>query len=284
MSTRLARIALPPRQILLPRFEFPAFLRHLKDDAVSQMRSPLGGAGQIGGALGVGRGAASNILASVPWVAQWKFNGDGNDSIGTNHLTAVSSPTFTTGKLGGATGATQLTSAGNESWFILSNASVQTGNIDFLIAAWVYFDIFTTAGIVGKDEGTAADDYRLDYETTSSRFRFFICNAGAVKGIVSANSFGAPSLATWCLIVAWYNSALGTVNICGNNGTIDSAACSGVPRAGTQPLRVGAFRTTTSALNGRLDNVLFAEGAGAVPSQTVLDALWNGGAGTETLT
>lgn len=100
-------IALPERKILLPRLEFPAWLRFprgVSDERVARMLAPLGG---MLTPLGVS-GIAANVLASVPWVAQWKFNNTGNDSIGSNNLTNNNSATFTTGKLGGATGAVTL--------------------------------------------------------------------------------------------------------------------------------------------------------------------------------
>ena len=82
-----------------------------------------------------------NPLASVPWVAQWKFNNNGNDSIGANTLTNGAGATFTAGKLGGATGATQLVAANSQYWSIADNAALSMGGgAWFTICAWVYLD------------------------------------------------------------------------------------------------------------------------------------------------
>lgn len=232
-------------------------------------------------------GAVSNVLASVPWVAQWKFNNDGNDSIGANNLTNNNSATFTDGKLGGATGATQLVAASSQYWSIADNAALSTGDVDFTICAWVYLDSETTFAIISKDNGTASNDFRCDYDAASHRFRFFICNASSVKGIVSATTFGPPSTATWYCVIGWHNATLDTVNISINDGDVDSAATTGVPIAGESSVFVGWVGGGINYLNGRLDNVCFAKsaaGAGGVLTAAQRTAFYLGGVGTETLT
>lgn len=238
-----------------------------------------------------GSGAAASVLASVPWVAQWKFNGDGQDAIGTNHLTNNNSATFTTGLLGGASGATQLVRASNQYHSVANNAQLVTGNVDILIAVAVYLDSKPGSAnmyIAGKASDGSNDEWGLLYRNFSgeNRFAFVIRPQNGSAKFAVANTFGSPPLSTWCRIVAWFDSVGQTVNIKVNNGATDTVATAGVVplSSSTATLYLGNLTGAASfAWDGRLDNFCYAVGAGAVPSAAVLTALDNGGAGTETL-
>jgi hypothetical protein len=232
------------------------------------------------GSASVVGGVTVNPLAAVPWVGQWKFNGDGQDSIGINHLTGTGTPTFTAGKLGGAAGATNLVAASNQYWTVADNADLRTGNVNFMACAWVYLASKpANPGIVGKNY---SEEWRVDYNATPDRYRFEIRNSSNVYVVLNADSFGSPPLNEWHLIVAWHNAVEDTLNICVNNGAIDSITTGGVfPSSGTAPLIIGSIIDSAGRFNGRIDCVGFAKGLGSIPTQAILDALWNGGAGTE---
>lgn len=228
-------------------------------------------------------GAAASPLAAVPWVGQWKFNNNANDSVNSNNLTGTNSPTFTTGKIGGATGATQLTAASNQYWSVTDPAALRAGDVELLVAAWVYLDATGTAcGVAGKWVPAAGREYLILYSGT--RFGFYVSNDGTSFSNVDADTFGAPSANTWYLVVAWHDPTANTINICVNNGVPDSVSYSSGIFGGTSAFQVGCYDNGVAPMNGRIDDALVAKGSGAVPTQAVLDALYNSGNGTETLT
>lgn len=269
--------------------QFPTLLRFPLGGAqeelkrVSRMfRAPMGD-GVFVAPMGE-TAAASNVLASVPWVAQWKFNNNGNDSIGANTLTNNNSATFTTGKLGGATGATQLVRASTQYWSVADNATLSMGNLDFTVAAWCYLDsLGGFRSIAVKGRGSADNtEFSLD-KNSSDVFRFFVSD-GSTLTIATASSFGSVTTGVWYCVIGWYDSVLDTVNICVNDGVIDSAANSTGAFDSSEPFTVGANADTVSAFDGRIDNVCIAKGSGAILTTAQRAAFYNGGAGTETLT
>ena len=226
--------------------------------------------------LTVFNGATVNPLASVPWVAQWKFNNDGNDSIGSNTLTNNNSATFTDGKLGGAQGATALAAASSQSWNIASNANLQTGNVDFMVCLWVYPTAGGNMTFVSKGVNGSIFEWYIDTSGSGTSFTITGYTAGASGPVITQNN--------WHLIVAWQDRTLQTVNINIDHGTtVTSNAGSNFSTAGAGNFRVSGIGSSTT-YTGRIDCVGFAKGAGSVPTQAVLDALWNDGAGTENFT
>lgn len=224
---------------------------------------------------------AASVLASVPWVAQWKFNNDGNDSIGTNHLTNNNSATFTTGKLGGATGATQLVAASSQYWSVADNPVLSTGNVDFFVCAWVYLDTKpANAGVLSKLGGAGEREFNLIYFSSGDRFRW---NWGDIN-FGDANTFGAPATATWYLVSAYHRSSDGECGIAVNNGFFDTFTAVGGTDSAVA-FSIGRGVVSSNYWDGRIDNVCIAKGTGAVANLTgVRDALYNGGAGTEAIT
>lgn len=235
-------------------------------------------------------GGASNVLASVPWVAQWKFNNNGNDSIGANNLTNTNSATFTTGKLGGATGATQLVAASSQYWSIADNAALSMGDVDFTICAWVYADSRPAAdGIVSKSTSGGLNvntEYTIGCQTVPNHFAFFVGD-GTTLGQVSSTSFGGPAVATWYCVIAWHDSVNDTLNIQINDGTIDSVAwTTGCPDR-TGAFNIGRRYNGGQYWDGRIDNLCIAKsaaGGGGVLTAAQRTAFFNAGVGTETLT
>ena len=164
-----------------------------------------------------------NPLASVPWVLQCKFNGDGNDSIGANHLTNNSSATFTTGKLGGANGATSLNGS-SQYWSKTDTAALSLGASDITICLWVYFNsVSGNRAILLKGASWSASnqwEYLIYYG--GSRFNFLVSNGGANTSVTN-NSFGAATTGTWYCIIAWYNGS--QMNIEVNNCVLGQQFC-----------------------------------------------------------
>lgn len=171
-------------------------------------------------------------------------------------------------------GAVQLTAINNEYLQCASNSTLQTGNVDFWVAAWVYLDDVTTATktLVSKETGGNNSEYRL-VATSTPRFR--MKNGTAVTGPVL-------SVSTWYFILAWYDSVNQTINIQINNGTVTSTSFTAGITATTDPLMLGYSGFGSEYHNGRLDSVAFGKsppGGIAGIAAALSTALYNGGSG-----
>src|SRR3990167_4965451 len=134
-----------------------------------------------------------------------------------------------------AGGAGQFTAANNEFLSIASNASLQTGDIDFTCAAWVYLDSKTTYRFIAAKDGgsTIAGDreWAMVYDSALDRFVFNVFLAtDSIKQAVAGN-LGVPATGAWYFIVGWHDAAANTVNIQVNNGTVNSVATTGALQA-----------------------------------------------------
>lgn len=199
-------------------------------------------------------GSLTNNLA-----AYWKLDeasGTRVDSVGANNLTDGNTVTQAVGKV---VNAAQFTSANSEYLSIADNATLSTGDIDFTIACWVYFDALGTMEyIVQKfdNSGGAGEEFRLFYDSSVNRFRWAVGSSTTVL----ANTFGAPSTGTWYFITCYHDSIANSIGIAVNNGTADTAGLVGGPSNGTGPFQIGASDSTGtpgSFMNGRIDEVGF---------------------------
>jgi hypothetical protein len=219
-------------------------------------------------------------------VSYWSLDeasGTRNDSHGTNHLTDNNTVTQADGKLNKAG---QFVAANSEYLSHASNASLQTGDIDFAFSLWVYLDaIGTRCDLVWRYDGGSPTpgEYGLFYTDPGGgfRFRFAVYNsAGGALAAVSANTLGVPSALTWYHIVAWHDKTAKSANIQINNGGVDTTTYSS-----------GAIGTTNSNFmvgktgdiagnywNGRIDSLGFWK---KVLSSDERAALYNGGLGAE---
>lgn len=188
--------------------------------------------------------------------------------------------------------ARQFTAANSEYFKIADNAQLSTGDIDLTVAMWIYLDSKPAGCYIfakSSTSGPVAYEYAAYYlGGATDRFHFFIGDgAGNLRGTVVANSFGAPSTATWYLLVASHDSVANTVTLQVNNGTIDSVATTGALVDSTAAFFVGAIGTgasATSFYNGRIGPLMVwksAAGAGGVLSAAKRTALYNSGNGLE---
>lgn len=201
------------------------------------------------------------------------------DQHGANDLTNNNAATFVTGKVGNAA---QFVAASNQYLSIASNADLQTGNIDFTLAAWVKLASKPGSGqgIVSKSSGTLAADieYNLDYLDSSDRFRFTICD-GITHVVVVANNFGAVPLDTYCWVVGWHDSVANTINVQVNNGTLNSAAHNPGAQVSNKPLEIGrCFGATARNMDGVTDEVGLWKRVLTADERT---ELYNGGSGRD---
>lgn len=243
--------------------------------------NPLRRPGQLGGGLR----PSHNWAYKWGLVSHWPLDeasGNAQDAYGTNVLTDTNTVTQNWGKVHQY--ARQFTAANNEHFTIASNATLQTGNVDFWACGWAYIDstVGTLPSLITKSD-SSKDEYLLYYEPAVDRFRFAIYDGGSYH-IQSADALGSPSLATWYFLLGWYDSVNDTINIRINNGTVNSLGTAGAfPAANTGAAWIGSYRgTSTDAWSGRIESVSFGKSPpGGIAGRIgeINTVLYNGGAG-----
>ena len=177
----------------------------------------------------------------------------------------------TVGSMAGKVGnAAQFTLANTEYLSAADNPALSTGDIDFSIAAWVYFDSLTDARTIVSKADTGANEYLLYFY--NNRIRFNVANAVEV----AADNLGAPTTGQWYFVVAWHDSVNNQIGIQVNGGTADTAAYAGGVVDGTAPFVIGAYASSANAHDGRIDQVGFWKG---VMSDEESMWLYNNGSG-----
>lgn len=223
--------------------------------------------------IGRRRGPRMGGGGVVPWyrdgsplsnsiVSFWKLDeasGNRADSVGSNTLTDHSVPS--------AAGlvyplAADFTPASSHYLSVASNASLQTGDVDFWISAWVYLDDAASAGqIVAKDLASNRDYELCVNSTGASRFQFIVIDTGG--SLMSASIVMTINTATWYHLIGWHDSTLNTVNLTVNNGAVTSTSTGGnAPKssAGSE-LQIAArqFVGSRQFLDGRVSAVVFGK-------------------------
>lgn len=165
-------------------------------------------------------------------VAFWELNeasGNAIDSLGSNDLTDNNTV--------GASGiARDFEDTNSEFFSHVSNATLQMGDIDFTILAWVRPETATgTHQIVAKDDDAgSARDYTLDI--SGGDFRFYINGGGS--GIAQ---LGTVSAATDYMVVGQHDATGDTVGISVNASAFTTTGTGGIsPNVSAAEFRVGA--------------------------------------------
>ena len=199
----------------------------------------------------------NNVLGSAlltSLISNWNFNettGTRLDShTNNNDLADVGSVGFAAGKIGNA-----AQFSGSNELSIASNASLQTGDIDFTITAWVYLDSLVSSGTILAKWGNSGDfEYRLLYSQGSDRLSWKVSASGTNTKTVDADTFGAPSTDTWYFLIAEHDSTADEIRISVNNGSSDSLAHSGGMHVDTIDLEFGTEQGGNDLI-GRVDEI-----------------------------
>jgi len=207
----------------------------------------------------VSGGGGGPTFPTTNLISHWRLNeasGTRNDAHSTNHLTDNNTVTSATGKLGNAG---QFVAANSEYLSIADNAALSAGDVDLVIAAWVYLDSKTAIRpIVSKwhDSTTASREYSLRYVQSSDRFGFTV-RGGATQTIILADSLGIPAISTWYFLMAWHDATANTINIQVNDGTVDSAAHTTGMNDAAAPFMIGYWQSGVAGayMDGRIDSV-----------------------------
>jgi len=172
------------------------------------------------------------------------------DAHSTNDLTDNNTVTSATGKIGTAA---SFVAANSEYLSIADNAALSTGDIDFTIACWVYFDSLSWyEWVVSKDNG-GSREYGIYYDPFDQRLKMYVFSGGSITE-EKADVLGLPSVSTWYFVVGWHDATNNTLNIQVNDGTVDSASYSAGVNDASAPFTVG---TGTGGLymDGRVDEL-----------------------------
>ncbi len=180
-------------------------------------------------------------------ISYWSLDeasGNAIDAHGTNSLNDNSTVGATTGKVSGA----RDFSGSSEYFDRPSNSDLQVDSTSATWAGWVYLNNASNGGSVLSKSDFPWDHTEYYIRYSSSRF-----NISGSTGFASADTFGAPSSATWYFLVCEYDFANSLLRIGVNDGTMDAA--SGTITSGASTFTMG--ETTGAFLPGRLDEWSF---------------------------
>ena len=197
--------------------------------------------------------SGSSLLTDL--VSYWKLDeasGTRFDAHGTNDLTDNNTVGSNTGKI---SDAASFVIANSEYLSRASNSTLQLGDIDWTIQAWVYVPSSSpNQAIVAKDDDAASSrDYTLDSQ--SSRFRIYFDGGGAGKDAQTSTNF---NINTWYHIVAQHDATANTLTIRQNNGTPVSTSTSGpITNVSSSEFRIGAREYSGAEIysGARIDEV-----------------------------
>jgi len=193
-------------------------------------------------------------------IEYWPLHEPSGDRFGIVLATQLADTNTVTQADGRVISAASFASASSERLGVASSAVIQTGDIDFTWAAWVWLET-TTANmyILSKDNASGTGrEYVVNYANVADRLQFSVFKSGPTAVTAQADTFGAPPDDTWMFVVGWHDAAADTVNIQVNDGAVDSTATGGaLQAAGAAALNFGARGDATIYLNGRLCEVGF---------------------------
>lgn len=198
-------------------------------------------------------GASEPLLTNL--AAYWKLD-DLTDASGNgNTLTNNNTATFNTGKVGNAV---YVVRASSQYLSLTSNSFVQTGDVDFTIAMWIWEDTGNLQVAIAKNGSTAGQGEYVMYVTgtTDNILHFGVDTPVDVFHAVDSGTAIAPS--GWYFVIMWHNATADTVNISIDNGTTASAGTTGALQAASNgAFNIGRQPVGGSELywDGRIDEV-----------------------------
>lgn len=210
-------------------------------------------------------------------IAFWELeeaSGTRNDAHGSNHLTDNNTVLSAAGLVGTAgdfeTSATEYLS-------LSDNAALSLGSDQaFTFAVWVNAESFgANRTILAKDTGGGSTrEYAMYYQNGGTLFWFAIWDGSGTFRAVSASTHGAPSTATWYLIIGWHDPVGNVVGISVNDVSNTTAHTTGT-RDTTAEFRIGSGSGSPN-WDGLIDQVGFWKRVLTSDERT---ALYNSGAG-----
>lgn len=193
------------------------------------------------------------------------------------HLQCSNAVGQVTGKIGFAADFDDV--AGNAQLSRATDAVLDWSSDSLMFSSWIYLDDKSGTYnwfFAGQWDSPSDKSWMLNYQIADDRLHFAVSTDGSNFADCVANSYGSPATGKWIHVLAWYAKAAGTLNICINNGAVDSVSCASsglyVP---TSDLRVGlgADIGTGWRLDGKVDQLSLWKGR--TPSDWERAALYN---------
>lgn len=184
-------------------------------------------------------------------VSYWQLeetSGARADAWGDNDLTDNNTVTYATGVI---SNAAQMDAANAEYLSHVSNASLDTGNIDFTVFGFAYMDTLTNTGIIER-----SGEYSLRYDTTIGRFAFAV-NDTTCSTATTVYATGSPVVTgTWYGVVGWHDTS-GYIGIRVNHDEYMITYVDGVCDSSNTGNLFWVGRSDAGYHDGRLDEVAF---------------------------
>lgn len=190
-------------------------------------------------------------------ISHWKFDEafapdvSASDSHGSNTLTSFNNTSVTTGKKGNAR---DFESSSSNYLSRTSNTSLQTGDIDFTLSAWINPE--TLGGnIVSKWLDTGSNFEYVLY-IISNRIELAVSSNGVSFATVRATTFGDLSISTWYHVTGWHDATNNIIGVSVNAVETTASYSSGV-KAGSADFRIGNDDREVAYFDGLIDEVSF---------------------------
>jgi hypothetical protein len=225
--------------------------------------------------------AMADILVVHYRMEETQANDPAVDAIGTYDLASGGNPPSAAGKVGNcrdveASLGTQSFSAASDPVVVMSNS------YSWGLMGWCQLESKPgTMHYVGKRNGNL--DYWLRYDAGVDRFQFRVYTvAMAASTDVLADTLGSPATGTWYFVCCWYDHVLQTINICVNDGAVDSASHTGTVAGSAGAGFEIAAGGGGELWDGKVDEIsVFKNG---FPSASNITAIYNGGTGVDLTT
>lgn len=215
---------------------------------------------------------ASPLLTGL--ISYWKLDeasGNAVDSHGTNTLTDENTVASAAGKINTCR---DFELDNSERFFLASNSSLQTGDIDFTWSVWFRPETLVLAFLFSKGGLVVGTREYGAYISTDGIPRFFVSDASSNSTVLPAAT--SVTTGTWNHLVCWHDAGSNQIGLSLNGATAVTAAHTTGVRSGTFEFELGARKNQPAFFDGMLDEVGFWK---RLLTTTERASLHNGGSG-----
>lgn len=205
----------------------------------------------------------------------WKLDeasGTRLDQLGLNNLVDNNTVTQAAGKV---SNAAQFTKANSEWLSCVPTADLKIDTTTWSAAFWCYRDSNPAGHMELLGQYTVGGAVWYVTRNNGNQFEFFVLDSAAGQDGVTASTFGAAPLSTWCFVVVTHDGT--NIKVSVNNGALDSLASTRTVfnTVGTSFV-IGSALAAAQYWDGRIDEVGFWKKV--LSTQEITD-LYNGGSG-----
>lgn len=211
-------------------------------------------------------------------VSFWKFNGDGNDSVGISNMTGLNSPSYDTGVV---SQATLLAQASSQAWYRQNATEISRGDNSYSFSVWFYKTAVNEQGIFGKYISAVNGEFYLRSLNGGALLYRCVGNTGTSK---SASSTATINNSTWYHVYCYYDQPNHVVGIRVNDTTEDTTSTVGWVHNGYQSANfaMGCRDNGSGGYQNFLDGKIDCVGLwGRLLTPTEVTSLYNAGTGLE---